>query len=179
MQRNIMESNAPTNSSTAPTSAKAWIEFSEFLKLSGLEEQKVLEMIENGLIASKEEDGRRLIEAESSSNALVQRVQTGLTSAETNGGSYDPVFVERTIHTIMGLHDKVIGAKDETIAAFKSENSFLKDALISMQEVYDDDKKTIEVMREELSHAREELEFMKRKYRLMWGKVADLGNAKS
>ena len=174
-----MESNAPTSTSTTPASAKAWIEFSEFLKLSGLEEQKVLEMIENGLITSKEEDGRRLIEAESSSNALVQRVQTGLTSAETNGSSYDPVFVERTIHTIMGLHDKVISAKDETIAAFKSENSFLKDALISMQEVYDDDKKTIEVMREELSHAREELEFMKRKYRLMWGKVADLGNAKS
>ena len=64
-----------------------------------------------------------------------------------------------------------IGAKDETISAFKSENSFLKEALISMQEVYDDDKKTIDVMREELKSAREELEFMKRKYRLMWGKV--------
>ena len=36
----------------------AWLEFSEFIKLSALEEQKVKEMIENGSIASKEEDGQ-------------------------------------------------------------------------------------------------------------------------
>ncbi len=156
----------------------AWVAFSEFLKMSGLEEQKVREMIENGSIKSKEENGETYIEAQSSTNALINRVQTGLTSAEANGQAYDPVFVERTIHTIMGLHDKVISAKDETISAFKSENGFLKEALISMQEVYDDDKKTIEVMREELKSAREELEFMKRKYRLMWGKVSDLGGNK-
>ena len=47
-----------------------------------------------------------------------------------------------------------------------------------MQEVYDDDKKTIDIMREELKNAREELEFMKRKYRLMWGKVSDLSGNK-
>ena len=156
----------------------AWLELSEFIKLSGLEEQKVREMIESGTIASKEEGGQLLIEAQSSTNALINRVQTGLTSAEANGVAYDPVFVERTIHTIMGLHEKVIGAKGETISAFKSENSFLKEALISMQEVYDDDKKTIDIMREELKSAREELEFMKRKYRLMWGKVSDLSGNK-
>ncbi len=156
----------------------AWVEFGEFVKLSGLEEQKVQEMIESGTIASKEENGQIFIEAQSSTNALISRVQTGLTSAETSGVAYDPVFVERTIHTIMGLHEKVIVAKDETISAFKSENSFLKEALISMQEVYDDDKKTIDIMREELKNAREELEFMKRKYRLMWGKVSDLSGNK-
>ncbi|GAD18399.1 Uncharacterised protein [Helicobacter fennelliae] len=155
----------------------AWVAFDEFLKISGLEEQRVNEMIANGSIKSKEENGEIYIEAESSTNALISRVQTGLTSAEANGQVYDPVFVERTIHTIMGLHEKVVMAKDETIAAFKNENGFLKEALISMQEVYDDDKKTIDTMREELKHAREELEFMKRKYRLMWGRVSDLGGS--
>ena len=43
-----------------------------------------------------------------------------------------------------------------------------------MQEVYDDDKKTMETLRQELEHAREEVEFMKRKYRLMWGKVSTI-----
>lgn len=160
------------------TKTTTWLELGEFIKLSGLEEQKVKEMIESGAIASKEEHGTLLVEAQSSTNALISRVQTRLTSAEANGVAYDPVFVERTIHTIMGLHEKVIVAKDETISAFKSENSFLKEALISMQEVYDDDKKTIDVMREELKSAREELEFMKRKYRLMWGKVTDLSGNK-
>ncbi|OBV28690.1 hypothetical protein BKN38_09210 [Helicobacter sp. CLO-3] len=153
-----------------------WIEYDEFLKLSGLDAAKVDEMIQSGAIKSKEEAGKTFIEAQSSTSALINRVQTGLAGAETSGQSYDPIFVERTIHTIMGLHEKVVLAKDETISAFKSENSFLKDALISMQEVYDDDKKTIDIMREELKNAREELEFMKRKYRLMWGKVSDLGN---
>ena len=150
-----------------------WLELGEFIKLSGLEEQKVKEMIESGAIASKEENGTLLVEAQSSTNALINRVQTGLTSAEANGVAYDPVFVERTIHTIMGLHEKVIVAKDETISAFKSENSFLKEALVSMQEIYDDDKKTIEILRQQLQKTQEEVEFVKRKYKLMWGKVSN------
>lgn len=154
-----------------------WVEFGEFLKISGLEESKVKELIDSGSIKSKEENNQVFVEAQSSTTALINRVQTGLTTAEESGQNYDPIFVERTIHTIMGLHDKVVLAKDETIAAYKSENGFLKEALISMQEVYDDDKKTIDVMRDELKAAREELEFMKRKYRLMWGKVTDLSNS--
>lgn len=157
----------------------AWVAFDDFVKISGLDEQKVQEMIENKSIKSKEEDGKIFVEAQSSTNALVNKMQMGLTTAEANSVSYDSVFVERTMHAIMGVHDKVISAKDETIAAFKDENGFLKEALISMQEVYDDDKKTIETLRDELKCAREELEFMKRKYRLMWGKVSDLGGSKA
>ena len=47
-----------------------------------------------------------------------------------------------------------------------------------MQEVYDDDKKTMETLRSELERSREEIEFMKRKYRLMWGKVANMTETK-
>lgn len=109
---------------------------------------------------------------------LVKKVESNLVSADMNGKELDPVFVEKTISTILGLHDKVIAAKDETISAFKNENTFLKDALISMQEVYDDDKKTMETLRAELERSREEIEFMKRKYRLMWGKVANMTEPK-
>jgi len=154
----------------------AWVEIGDFLKMSGLSEEKVYEMIKEGAISSKEDNSIIYVEAQSSTNALITRIQTGLTSAEANGESYDSVFVERTIHTIMGLHEKVIDAKDETISAFKNENTFLKEALISMQEVYDDDKKTIELLRDELKNVREELEFMKRKYKLMWGKVSNINS---
>ncbi|PAF49763.1 hypothetical protein BKH41_00180 [Helicobacter sp. 12S02232-10] len=151
-----------------------WLSVEEFIKLSGIEEKRVLKLIEEGIIQSKTQNGKILIDATSGTNAIIKRVENNLVSADMNGNVLDPIFVEKTISTILGLHDKVVAAKDETISAFKNENVFLKDALISMQEVYDDDKKTIETMRNELQSAREEIEFMKRKYRLMWGKVSSL-----
>ena len=36
-----------------------------------------------------------------------------------------------------------------------------------------DDKKTIALLREQLKVAQEEIEFLKRKYKMMWGKVVD------
>lgn len=155
-----------------------WLVLEEFTKLSGLDETKIMELIKEGAIKNKEEDGKIFIDATSGTSALVKKVESGLVSADMNGKELDPVFVEKTISTILGLHDKVIASKDETISAFKNENSFLKDALISMQEVYDDDKKTMETLRAELERSREEIEFMKRKYRLMWGKVSNMTESK-
>ncbi|PAF44466.1 DUF3972 domain-containing protein [Helicobacter sp. 11S02596-1] len=154
----------------------AWLSIEEFIKLSGMDESKVLALVAEGSIQSKIQNGKQLIDATSGTNAIIKRVENNLVSADMSGNALDPIFVEKTIGTILGLHDKVIAAKDETIGAFKNENVFLKDALISMQEVYDDDKKTIETMRNELQNAREEIEFMKRKYRLMWGKVSSMGD---
>lgn len=157
--------------STTPT----WMSLEEFTKLSGLEEERVTKFVEEGVIRSKTQNDKLFIDASSGANALVKGVENNLVSADMSGNNLDPMFVEKTINTILGLHDKVVAAKDETISAFKNENNFLKDALISTQEVYEEDKKTIDTMRNELASAREEIEFMKKKYRLMWGKVTDFG----
>lgn len=165
------------DSQTLPVASNAsatWISVDEFIKLSGLEEARVLELIESGAIVSKKEGENVMIDASSGTSALIKRVENNLVNADMHGKELSPVFVEKTIATILSLHDKVIASKDETISAFKNENAFLKDALVSMQEVYDDDKKTMEVLRLELQSAREEVEFMKRKYRLMWGKVSNM-----
>ncbi|AFI05543.1 DUF3972 domain-containing protein [Helicobacter cetorum] len=157
-------------------SALAWLELEEFSHLSGLSKERILELVNAGKIQSRKSGDKLLIDASSGTNALIKKVENNLVSMDMNGHSLEPMFVEKTINTILSLHDKVVLAKDETISAFKNENMFLKDALISMQEVYEEDKKTIDMMRDELDKAREEIEFMKRKYRLMWGKVADMGS---
>lgn len=162
-----------TQQAVVPANIKAsttWISIDEFIQLSGLNKEKINELIESGALHSKKDGEVILIDANSGTSTLIKRVQSGLVS----DGELNPVFVEKTIATILSLHDKVIASKDETISAFKNENTFLKDALVSMQEVYDDDKKTMETLRQELEHAREEVEFMKRKYRLMWGKVSTI-----
>lgn len=157
----------------------SFIKIEEFLKLSGLSEEKTLALIKDGQINAKEEDGTTMIDVSSGTNALIAKVETGLMSMDASGGSIDPVFVEKTIGTILSLHKKVIESKDETISAVKNENGFLKETLMSLQEVYDDDKKTLGVVRNELAKAREEIEFMKRKYKLMWGRVANVGSKDS
>lgn len=167
------------NSATAPVSFETrsnatWMSLEEFLKLSGLPQEKVLSLIESKNILSKKEGDKILIDATSGTSALVKRVEYSLLSSDTSGNALDPLFVEKTISTILSLHEKVVAGKDETISAYKNENSFLKEALVSMQEVYDDDKKTMETLRSELERAREENEFMKRKYRLMWGRISDM-----
>lgn len=124
-------------------SALAWIELEEFSHLSGLPKERILELVNIGKIKSKISDNKLLIDASSGTNALIKKVENNLISIDMNGRSLEPVFVEKTINTILNLHDKVIGAKDETISAFKNENMFLKDALISMQEVYEEDKKPL------------------------------------
>ena len=157
----------------ANTKQETWLLLDEFLRLSGLEKEKVAELIKDKTIKSKQENGRIYVEASTGTSALIKKVENRLVSLDMNGNALDPVFVEKTIATILGLHDKVLSSKDETIAAFKSENSFLKEALVSMQEIYDDDKKTIEILRQQLQKTQEEVEFVKRKYKLMWGKVGN------
>ena len=73
----------------------------------------------------------------------------------------------------MSLHEKVLDAKDETLEALKGENRFLKEALFSMQELYDEDRKTAETLTTQLKLAQEELEFTRRKYKLMWNKAVE------
>ena len=67
----------------------------------------------------------------------------------------------------------MLDAKDETIVSIKNENLFLKEALASLQELYEEDRKTIATLTSQLKISQQEVEFMRRKYKLMWGKVVD------
>jgi len=50
---------------------------------------------------------------------------------------------------------------------------FLKEALASLQELYDEDRKTIDTLTTQLKLSQQEVEFMRRKYKLMWGKTIE------
>ncbi len=149
-----------------------WLEIEEFCRVTNLSRERVEEMAKEGTLRSKTQEGKTLIEASIGANAVISKVETSVISAAS--APLDTTFVEKTIGTILSLHEKVLEAKDESIGSLKGENQFLKEALFSMQDVYDEDKKTIQALREQLKIAQEEIEFMRRKYKLMWGKVADL-----
>lgn len=153
---------------------ESWVGLEEFAKLAHLDKEKILEMVASGELKSKQENGEFLIDAKSGTQALVQSAGNAVMLANTTNVTVDSDFVEKTIGTILSLHEKVVSSKEETISSVKNENQFLKDALFNIQEVYEDDKKTIAILREQLRVAQEEIEFLKRKYRLMWGKAIDI-----
>ncbi|EIB6105739.1 DUF3972 domain-containing protein [Campylobacter jejuni] len=158
---------------------QTYLELEEFCKLVHLNEDVVKGMMANGALNFKEEEGKIYIEAHQGTFSVVPssaKSQTAMINSMTLAGES---FVEKTIGTILNLHEKVLDAKDETLEALKNENKFLKDALYSMQELYDEDRKTIETLNNELKHAREEIEFLKRKYKLMWSKTAEIFGAKT
>ncbi len=152
---------------------QTWLEIEEFSKLIHLDIPTIEDMIERGKLSVKEEDGKRLIEASKGTRELMPVSKTSQPLDADIVTLEGANFVEKTIGTILGLHEKVMDAKDETLDALKSENHFLKEALFSMQELYDEDRKVVETLTKQLEISQEELEFTKRKYKLMWNKAVE------
>ncbi len=143
-----------------------WLDIEEFSKSVKLSISQIEEMVQKGELNQKIEDGKKLIELNSSTYSLIPSLNGEIVdkdSSLSNGIS----FAEKTIGTILSLHEKVLDAKDETLDALKSENRFLKEALFSMQELYDEDRKTVETLTKQLEQTQEELEFARRTYNLM------------
>jgi len=148
-----------------------WIDEEEYLKQTGLEIHDIEDLISSGKIKIKIEDDKRYIEATDMSKPIA--TLKDLSSSNTKEMVAQPEFVEKTIGTIISLHEKVLDAKDETIAQIKEENKFLKEALESLQEIYEEDRKTIKTLQTQLELSQQEVEFLRRKYKLMWNKAVD------
>ncbi|MDR2033755.1 MAG: DUF3972 domain-containing protein [Helicobacteraceae bacterium] len=155
---------------------QTWLSIEEFAKLVDKSVVEIEALCAENKLASKVENGKKMVESASGVSLMLPKkleaelVFDGHTSAMS--------FVEKTVGTILSMHEKVIDAKDETLDALKNENMFLKDGLVAMQELYDEDRKTIEALTQQLKIAQEELEFVKRKYKLMWGKAIEYAGEK-
>jgi len=149
-----------------------WISLSEFASMAMKDKDEVVALCENGELECKQENGETYIEV-ASGTGLVLNGTSSLMSGDDDNRQISHSFAEKTIGTIIAFHEKVIDAKEETLEVLRRENKFLKEGLISMQEIYDEDRKTIETITKQLETAQEELEFMKRKYKLMWGQVVE------
>jgi hypothetical protein len=150
-----------------------WMSDDEYSSLTGLEISAIDDLCERGKLTVKVEDGVRMIDPSKGAGEVVPAQLKELSARNTHEMLVQPEFVEKTIGTIINLHEKVLDAKDETIEAVKVENEFLREALSSLQELYDEDRKTIHTLQEQLKLSQQEVEFMRRKYKLMWNKAID------
>lgn len=149
-----------------------WMSIYEYAELTNMDIDAVEALIVRGKLTTIVEEGVVLIDPSQSMGDIVPSSLHDLSASQadiTMGAS----FVEKTIGTIINLHEKVLFAKEETIESIKNENMFLKEALASLQELYDEDRRTIDTLTTQLKLSQQEVEFMRRKYKLMWGKVID------
>jgi len=145
---------------------QTWLSIEEFSKLVGKTIQEIEKLCEENKLSHKIENDQIFIEASQGTQALIPVAKT-----EIIPNPKGDTVLEKTISTILNLHERVLEAKDETIDTLKGENEFLKSTVISVQEIYDEDRKTIETLQKQLQILQEELEFCRKKYKLMWGKV--------
>jgi len=145
---------------------QTWLSIDEFAKLIGKSVEEIEKLCESDELSHKIEDDKIYIEASIGTQALIPIAHTEIIDSP-EGNS----VLEKTISTILNLHERVLEAKDETIETMKGENDFLKSTVISVQEIYDEDRKTIDTLQKQIKILQEELEYCRRKYKLMWGKV--------
>lgn len=153
----------------------SWLEIEEFSTLVNLDISAIQALIEEGKLISKDEDGQCFVEVSRSAQALIPATRGIVVdnSYENSSVNMSSEFVEKTVGAILSLHEKVLDAKEETLDALKGENRFLKEALFSMQELCDEDRKVIETLTKQLELLQDELEFTKRKYKMMWNKAVE------
>jgi len=150
-----------------------WMSDDEYMELTGLEMDAIDDLCERGKLTVKVEDGVRMIDPSKGVQTVVPAKLRELSAHNTKELVVQPEFIEKTIGTIINLHEKVLDSKDETLEAVRVENEFLREALASLQELYDEDRKTIHTLQEQLKLSQQEVEFMRRKYKLMWNKAID------
>ncbi|MBP1681633.1 MAG: hypothetical protein H6Q35_1972 [Proteobacteria bacterium] len=153
----------------------SWLEIEEFSTLVNLDISAIQALIDEDKLIAKEEEGQCFVEVSRSAHALIPATR-GIVlddAYENSSVTMSSEFVEKTVGAILSLHEKVLDAKEETLDALKGENRFLKEALFSMQELCDEDRKVIETLTKQLELLQDELEFTKRKYKMMWNKAVE------
>lgn len=151
-----------------------WMSDEEYARLTGLDISSIDELVERGKLSVKVEDGVRYIDpSKGARESVVPAKLQELKENNTHEMVVQPEFIQKTIGTIINLHEKVLDAKDETLDAVRVENEFLREALNSLQELYDEDRTTIHTLQEQLKLSQQEVEFMRRKYKLMWNKAIE------
>lgn len=142
-----------------------WRDIESFIEDTSYTKAQIARLVKNGEIEAKNQEGKLYLRHKESLPAL---------NASSKALVKEPeVLMQEVLQKVLDIHSKFALAKDEVIASLKSENEFLKNAVLSMQEAYMQDKKMLDFLREELQRSRQELELVKKKYRLMWDKIND------
>ena len=82
-------------------------------------------------------------------------------------------FVKESFNSVLALHEEIITSKNEQIKQLQEENAFLKESLLMVQKLYEEDRELLGLLKKEIYDLQEELEFTRRKYKMMWNQAIE------
>ncbi len=82
-------------------------------------------------------------------------------------------FVKESFEKVLALHEEILTSKTQQIEQLKDENAFLKETLLTVQKLYTEDRELIQILKKEIFDLQEELEFTRRKYKMMWNQAIE------
>lgn len=82
-------------------------------------------------------------------------------------------FIKQSFEAVLTLHEEILWSKEERLISMQEENAFLKESLYAVQNIYDEDKTTIKLLSQQLKSSQEELDFVKKKYKMMWNQAVE------
>ncbi len=82
-------------------------------------------------------------------------------------------FIKESFSQVLSLHEEIVASKDAQIQQLREENHFLKESLLSVQKLYDEDRELLNLLKKEIFDLQEELEFTRRKYKMMWNQAIE------
>ncbi len=88
-------------------------------------------------------------------------------------------FVKESFENILKLHEEIVASKEAQIAQLSDENAFLKESLLTIQKLYAEDRELLQLLKKEIFDLQEELEFTRRKYKMMWNQAIENYSKKS
>ncbi len=82
-------------------------------------------------------------------------------------------FVKESFEKVLALHEEILSSKSAQIEQLKEENEFLKENVLMIQKLYSEDRELIQLLKKEIFDLQEELEFTRRKYKMMWNQAIE------
>lgn len=142
-----------------------WQDLDSFLEDTSYTKAQIARLVKSGEIEAKNINGELFLRHK-------ENLPSFLSPLEIQQKREPVVVMQDVLQKVLEIHSKFALAKDEVIAGYKNENEFLKATILSMQEVYMQDKKMLEYLREEIQKSKGELEMMQKKYKLMWDRAS-------
>lgn len=148
-------------------SAEHLISLEEFSALTGIQEDE---------IDPKEieiQDQKSYLKPKKALEIFLQKLENTLVAMDVNGTILRPLFLEQSIRGIVTLYEKIMQTTRNNTQGMGEENLLLRDTNLSLQEQCEIYQAQIKKLCDELEQKDEEIEFLKRKYKLMWGKISN------
>ncbi len=104
---------------------------------------------------------------------FLRRLENVLMAKNINSAILDPIFLEQSIAALSTLYERILQTTQDNTQNIHEENNLLKDTIYSLQEQCQIYENQVQDLESQLLQKDEEIAFLQRKHKLMWGRLSN------